>query len=192
MLAAYLLAAAAAVVALRQPSQARRWIAAILAAMWAWVGIVYQGIYFSRINPAAALFAAAFVVQSGLFAIDALRGSALDFRRPRPAPFFVTAVLILYATFLYPLIGFAVGEEYPATPSFGVTPCPLVIFTFGLLVWGRAPWPLWVIPLLWSAVGGTASLLLSVPQDVALPLSAVAAVLVRLLDRADRPNAASP
>ena len=42
------------------------------------------------------------------------------------------------------------GHVYPAAPMFGVTPCPLVIFTFGMLLLSRerAPWPLLVIPAL--------------------------------------------
>ena len=32
---------------------------------------------------------------------------------------------------LFLLIGMAAGETYPAMPFFVVTPCPLLIFTFG-------------------------------------------------------------
>lgn len=61
---------------------------------------------------------------------------------------------------------------------------PLLIFTFGLLVWAScARWWLWIVPLLWSAIGGSAAIFLSVPQDWALPVSAIAAMLVLVLDR---------
>jgi uncharacterized YccA/Bax inhibitor family protein len=39
----------------------------VLATLWLWMGIVYHGIYFRSINPAAAtLFAAAFILEAGL------------------------------------------------------------------------------------------------------------------------------
>ena len=80
--------------------------------------------------------------------------------------------------------GLLAGELYPAMPLFGVTPCPLLIFTVGLRVWAScARWWLWIVPLLWSAIGGSAAILLSVPQDWALPVSAIAAMLVLVLDR---------
>lgn len=39
--------------------------------MWSWVGLVYQGIYFSQINAVAKVFAAAFLMQVLLFALPA-------------------------------------------------------------------------------------------------------------------------
>ena len=44
-----------------------RWLFALLALHWALSGFVYHGVYFSRINPAATVFAAAFVVQAAGF-----------------------------------------------------------------------------------------------------------------------------
>ena len=99
--------------------------------------------------------------------------------------------MILYALVLYPLIGLAVGERYPAMPLFGVTPCPLLIFTFGLMLWAsRARWWLWIMPVTWAVIGGSAAMLLAVPQDWALPFAAAAALLIHSADRpAPRPAA---
>ena len=80
---------------------------------------------------------------------------------------------------LYPLIGLAVGERYPTMPLFGISPCPLLVFTFGLLLLARsAPWWLWIVPLAWAVVGGSAAVLLAVYQDWALPVAAAAVMLV--------------
>jgi uncharacterized protein DUF6064 len=48
----------------------------------------------------------------------------------------------------------ATGHRYPEMPMFGVTPCPVTIFTFGLLLLTVRPVPrsLFVIPFVWSAV----------------------------------------
>ena len=95
--------------------------------------------------------------------------------------------MIFYAMVAYPLIGLAVGERYPAMPLFGLAPCPLLIFTFGLMLWAScARWWLWIVPLLWSAIGGSAVIVLSVPQDWALPFSGAIAFLLVWLDRRSR------
>jgi hypothetical protein len=180
----YPIALLALFMAWRGESHAGRWVGAILAFMWGWVGVIYQGVYFSQINPAAKGFAGAFGFQAVLFAIHAALGRGLEFGPRSQVRTFVGAMLITYAMLVYPLLGLLVGERYPAMPLFGVAPCPLLIFTFGLLVWASCVrWWLWVVPLLWSIVGGSASLLLSVPQDWALPIAAVAVLLITLLDR---------
>jgi Family of unknown function (DUF6064) len=61
---------------------------------------------------------------------------------------------------------------------FGVTPCPVTIFTFGMLlatVPPISPWLL-VIPFVWSLIGGSAAILLHVPQDWFLLASGLIAV----------------
>lgn len=183
-MAAYPLALAALLLAWRGGSRAARWVGLIFALMWGWVGFVYQGIYFSQINPVARAFAAAFLVQAVLFVLHAAFAREPDFH-PRSRLRTVTgAALISYAMVAYPVIGLLAGEHYPAMPLFGVTPCPLLIFTFGLFVWAKnAPWWLWIVPLFWSVIGGSAAILLTVPQDWALPVSAVAAASVVLFDR---------
>ena len=91
--------------------------------------------------------------------------------------------LIIYALLLYPVIGKLAGQSYPAVPVFGVAPCPLVIFTFGLLLLAKRPSLLVLaIPTLWSLIGGSAAFLLHIPQDwllLASGLLATAAVLVQ-------------
>ncbi|HEU4806245.1 MAG TPA: DUF6064 family protein [Nitrobacter sp.] len=195
---AYPLALVALVFACRGTPNAGRVVGAILALMWGWVGLVYHGLYFSQINPIARVFAAAFLVQAILFAIPATRARGLEFGSPTRRRAFAGAVMVAYAMVAYSLIGLAVGERYPAMPLFGVAPCPLLIFTFGLMLWASsARWWLWIIPLLWSVVGGSAAILLLVPQDWALPISAGLALLAIWLDRPNSvsdpsPNTSSP
>src|SRR3546814_12255115 len=78
---------------------------------------------------------------------------------------------------VYPLIGWLAGRGWPQAAMFGITPCPTTIFTLGmLLTTHRVPRHLLAIPVLWSIVGGTAAWLLNVPEDLALPPAAAAAV----------------
>jgi hypothetical protein len=77
--------------------------------------------------------------------------------------------------------------EHPVVqiPWFGLTPCPLVIFTFGCLLIARLPihWWLLAIPVIWSLIGGSAAFLLQVPQDTVLLASG--ALTLALLWRTD-------
>jgi hypothetical protein len=86
--------------------------------------------------------------------------------------------LVLYALVVYPLVGRVLGHGYPAAPTFGV-PCPLTIFTIGLLLSSRdrRSRVLLVIPVLWAIVGGSAAFLLAVPQDLGLIAAAVLAAI---------------
>jgi hypothetical protein len=176
--AAYPLALLALALAWRGTRTTGRLVAGILGLMWAWVGLAYHGVFFSRVNPAAGAFAAAFLVQAALLGLQALR-AGLDVSSRNRTRRIAGAALVFYAMLAYPLVGLLTGERLPAMPLFGVTPCPLLIFTLGLLLWADgASWWLWIVPLLWSDVGGSAAVVLSVPQDWALPISAVVAPLI--------------
>jgi hypothetical protein len=189
---AYPLALTALVFAWRGTPAGGRITAGVLALMWGWVGFVYQGLFFAPINPIARFFAVAFGIQAVLFGCRALSRHGLGYGARSRLRTLAGGAMIIYALIFYPLIGLAAGERYPAMPLFGVAPCPLIIFSFGLLLWAScARWWLWIVPLLWAVIGGSAALLLSVPQDWALPISAVVSLLIGLVDRPARRTAAA-
>lgn len=180
-IAAYLVAAAmlASLVFVKSTLGARM-VSAGLGLMWLWTGVAYHWLQFTAINNAAWAFGALFVLQGLLFFFAAVRG-LLRFEAPIPT----TALwmgwgLVVYAALLYPLLGAAMGSGYPEIPMFGITPCPVTIFTFGLLLLSsaRVPWWLLVIPVAWSLVGGSAAFLLHVPQDWPLLLSGLTVFLI--------------
>jgi hypothetical protein len=173
---AYLLGFVVAALSFWQGAISNRVIAGILAGLWIWTGVVYHGYFFAAINAAAYLFGAAFAVQGAIFLDLGVVQRNLRFGFTPGARAVAGFVLILYATIAYPLTGLVAGHSYPRMPWFGIAPCPLAIFTFGLLLALKQACPWWVvaIPILWSIVGGTAAFLLEVPQDWALPVSAAA------------------
>jgi uncharacterized protein DUF6064 len=152
-------------------------IAVILAVMWAWTGVAYHILFFAPIDKAAYAFGVLFIAEAGAIAYAGLR-CRLTFVLPQDAAGWVGVALVTYAALLYPLIGMAAGHHPSELPMFGVTPCPVTIFTFGMLLLTRSPLPLYllVIPTLWSLIGGSAAILLRIPQDWLLLVSGVAAV----------------
>jgi hypothetical protein len=166
----YLLALVAIGLAVRPVGGGNRAIAAILASLWLWMGIVYHGLFFSQINPAAIGFGALFIIQGVLFLWAGVVRPGLVFQARFDGGGLLGGAFIVFAMLVYPIIGTLLGHGYPQSPSFGVAPCPTTIFTFGLLVWtaARVPKYLLVIPLLWSFIGFSAALTLGVREDTGL------------------------
>jgi hypothetical protein len=108
----------------------------------------------------------------------ALHAPPLHFRHSQAGV--AGAVIIAYALVVYPVIGYLVGHRFPASPAFGA-PCPVTLFTAGLLLWGlgRVPLHLLAIPALWSVVGASAALRFGVLEDLAMPIAvSIAAFLI--------------
>ena len=188
---AYLLALVV-VAALLRPSRAGdRVVGAALASMWVWTGIAYHATFFAAINRAAWLFAALFVLQGMLLLHTAVVRAALGFGHARGLAAWCGWGWVLYACALYPLFGWWAGHRYPGLPMFGITPCPVTLFTFGVLLLAKPPVPrrLLVIPFVWSLIGGSAAILLQLPQDWPLLLGGLAVLpAIAWRDRHRRPS----
>ena len=182
---AYVLGLIVVAALLRPSSRGQRVAASVLAVMWVWTGVVYHGIFFARINPVALVFGALFVVQGVLFVIAGVARRRLVFGHSAGPASVLGWALVAYAAVLYPLLGQSTGHPYPTQPMFGITPCPVTLFTFGVLLLTLAPVPRWllIIPLAWSLVGGSAAFMLGVPQDWPLLFSGLTIVPLVLRDR---------
>jgi len=179
---AYALGIVLTVVAWRGREGAARTVATALGILWAWTGVAYHWLHFASINPAAYIFGAAFVLQAALLLVVALRPFA--WRRARGVRRAAGLAAILYALLVYPLLGLVLGHGWPAMPAFGVAPCPLTLFTLGLLLLAaNAPLWLFAIPLLWSVIGGLAAWLLGVPEDLGLWVVGALTAALLLLSR---------
>ena len=185
-IAAYALGATILLLLIRPTPLGGKAVAAILGLMWLWTGLAYHAAFFSTINRAAYGFAALFFVQGLMLAWVAVAGR-LDFRIRGGGRGGIGLAMIVYAMLIYPAIGAMAGQSYPGVPVFGVAPCPLVIFTFGVLLMAEPLlFRLLIIPLLWSLIGGSAAFLLRIPQDWMLLLSGVVVAAMLLLDRRRR------
>ena len=160
----------------RSPTWARVAIV-LLAALWLWTGIVYFKMFFVAITPAAQVFGSFFIAEAALLLISAWEIGPLE--QASRTSLAVAGFIIVYALLVYPIVGMATGQAYPAFPTFGA-PCPVTIFTFGLL----ALFPSNIsrvaiaVPVLWVAISSYAAFGFSVYEDFGLLAAAIAAIVV--------------
>lgn len=174
----YLAGIVAVVLALHRIPSSRRIIRGILAVYWGFIGVAYHLLHFSSINRAAYLFGLLFLFQGLLFLRVRDARPEVSFLPPSQARTVVGGLFLLYAMVLYPVLGAMAGHIYPASPVFGVAPCPTTIFTFGLLLWTdhKVAGYLLAIPFLWSLLGLSAAVTLGVYEDFGLPIAGLIAV----------------
>jgi hypothetical protein len=150
-----------------------RWISALLAAHWIWSAMAYHVGFFTRINRAAWVFAALFLLQAAVFFWAGVVRGRLSFAPWRNAWAPVAWGLVAYSL-VYPAINAAQHLSVSRIPTFGV-PCPTTIFTAGMLMLATPrSWRLSIVPVMWSVIGGSAAFLLDVYADYALPLAGIA------------------
>jgi len=131
-----------------------RLIVSMLAVQWAWAGIVYHAMFFTRINPAAWLFSALFLTESAILAWAGLARGRLRFA-PGGSPLHVVGWAFVAYGLLYPLIAIVDGHSFPRVPTFGV-PCPTTVMTIGFLAAAEPPAPrvFAALPIVWAFIGG--------------------------------------
>jgi len=163
--------------AVKKKTISDKFISVLLAIFWLWMGIVYHSIYFSTINKAAYLFGTLYIIQAFLFIYYGVMKTSLSFNFRKDIFGITGSVLILYAIILYPLIGYFLGHTYPNTPTFGL-PCPTTIFTFGILLWTTksVPFPVLIIPFIWSVVGFSAVVYFGMYEDIGLLIAGIITV----------------
>jgi hypothetical protein len=171
----YLISGVAIYSALNPNPKANKVVSLILAFLWLWMGIVYHLIFFTVINKAAYLFGLVFIVQGILFLVLGVFKNKLSFYFRKDAYGTLGIILITFALFIYPVLGYLLGHVYPSAPTFGL-PCPTAIFTFGFLLLNQKRSPIWIliIPFTWSLIGFMAALQLGILEDGSLVVAALA------------------
>ncbi|HEX5001689.1 MAG TPA: DUF6064 family protein [Bacteroidia bacterium] len=157
-------------------------ISGLLAFFWLWMGIVYHLIFFTKINDAAYIFGAIFILQALLFLAYGVFNNKLSFSFHPDIYGLTGIVLILFALILYPILGFSLGHVYPLSPTFGL-PCPTTILTLGILLLGDKKFPLviFIMPLLWSIIGFTAAFNFGIWEDTGLLVAGILTTILLLI-----------
>ena len=153
-----------------------RWVSVLLAWHWLWSALAYHVAFFTYINPAAWLFALLFLGQAFFFLRMGVIQRRLSFA-PWGNAWAPLAWVLLGYSLAYPFINALAHLSLLRIPTFGL-PCPTTIFTAGVLMLATPrSWRLSVVPVIWSAIGGSAAFLLGVRADLALPLAGIALAL---------------
>jgi hypothetical protein len=169
----------------RTRPRADRATAAILAALWLWLGIVFQGLYATDISQTLGLaYAALFVVEAYLIFRHGVSDRKLAFVRRNGLAGWVGWTALGYAMIVYPVLGALLGHGWPESPLLGMAPCPTTIMTFGLFLLAVPPLPhrLLTIPLVWAILAPPAAMGRGVYEDLGLLVVGVLAtglILVR-------------
>lgn len=170
--------------AARRSEFSSRMISAILSLLWIWSGIVFFVVFFGPTDVEFLGFTvpgvwylggALFFIQSILFILLGVIKNSLSFKMIGSKQSIIGASMVIYAMITYPLVGVLTGSSYPRYPVFGTAPCPLTIFTLGLLQWNdrRLPPVIAVIPFIWSLMGTMPVLVLDIWADIGELLSGI-------------------
>lgn len=181
----YVVAGLALFLLAKKTAHSNRFITAVLASFWLWMGASYHLRYFSEINNAANVFGVLFLIQGFLFLIYGVIKEDIVFDYEYDKNTVVGGLFIIFGMLVYTVIGVLLGHIYPRAPIFGVAPCPTTIFTFGLLLFTKKlPKAVLVIPLIWSVIGFFAAFKLGIKEDVGLLIAGMTGtIMIVLRDR---------
>jgi hypothetical protein len=143
------------VLIVRQSSASGRFVALVLAILWALVGWSFLWNRYATINWTAAYVAPAFAVEALLLFVVGMLLNGLVFCRRGPAAWTGYA-LLAFALAGQPLLAPLQGRVWTSCEIFGVAPDPTAIGTLGFLLLARSKFlPLLLpIPLLWCFLSG--------------------------------------
>jgi hypothetical protein len=132
-----------------------RLIAGVLAFLWLWNGLVEIILFFGTVSSQYYFWGTLWIFQGLVFIYYGMLKSRFQFRSGRDISTYLGFLFILYAIVAYPIIGMLSGHGFPSGPIFGVAPCPVCIFTFGIFMMTRRRIPVYifVFPLIWSLLG---------------------------------------
>lgn len=173
----------------RRPIQSLKQLqlnAGLVAVSWAFVAGWFFHHHYAQINLAASWFALAFLTQAILLITimaSVFRTSQLNQLTPvQRAP---GQLLLIYALFLHPLLGLALGRSWQGIELYGIAPDPTALATLGLLLSGAQTrrWWLLLIPLAWCLVSALTYLAMGLVHGLLPMLLAVIAILATWLIR---------
>jgi len=120
-----------------------------------WRGIVFNLGYFVALYSMANAFFVLFVIEGGILLFSGVIKGDLLFKVKADALSAAGGLLVLYSMAGYPAIEYLLGRGYPEILPFGMAPCPMTVFTLGILLWSskKPKWYVLVIPVLYSLSG---------------------------------------
>ncbi len=150
-----------------------RCISAILAFFYGWIGIQFYMIYFREFMPMPFVFGILFITQAIIFILEGSIRNRINFGFKVDLYGLTGAFLIFYAIFGYQALEYIFGRGYPEILSFGLFPCPTVIFSLGILLWTDKKFPRYIliVPLIHALSGFIPAFMIGIIEDIGLIIS---------------------
>ena len=154
-------------------------ISGILAFLWLWSGLIFWigtfgpyslSIFNLTIPGIWVVIGIVFIIQGCLLILFGIINPSISVKIEKNSYFYLGLLFVLYALFIYPIIGFLTGHPYPNYPIFGIFPCPVTIFSFGIFLWTdkKVNLILIILPLIYALCGILPVLLYEVLADLGL------------------------
>jgi hypothetical protein len=177
---AYVLGAIAVFLAIKKSLWASRVIIGVLAFFWLWVALLFWLPSAGQGFTIGYAFLVLFVIQGVLFLIQAIK-PGITFGTHNKFQTIAGLTMIFYVMVGYPLIGILVGHNYPQAAFIGLFPCPLTLFTFGLLLLTSSVVPiiLLVIPAFWG-FSSVIWISIGIWEDIGLLLGSLVSIVLIL------------
>lgn len=147
----------------------------LLAFAWVVSGIGFFWLRFANFDFIAPYEAGLFVFQAALV-MGAGVGGRIRMYRPSGPLLGWGLGLVAYGLVLLPLMDYVLSGQAISDVRFGVAPAAVLVATLGVLSIMRAPWYLWLLPLLWSAKAALTGWWLGLHQDLLLPVLSLASL----------------
>lgn len=163
-----------------------RFISAILAFFYGWIGIQFYMIYFKEFMPIPFVFGILFIIQALIFILEGTISNRISFQFKADLYGLTGALLLFYALFGYQALEYLLGRGYPEILSFGMFPCPTVIFSLGLLLWTEKKFPPYILifPIINALSGFIPAFMIGIIEDIGLIISEL--LVLFLLSRRDK------
>ena len=184
----YILAIVALLMVFRKSEHSNRIISLTLTFLWLWIGIVFGVLVFGPTPMFIAgteypgvwyLFGSIFTIHGIILLYFGVIKDTASFTWKPSYRHYIGLIIILFGLILYPLVGVFTGRVFPEYPVFGIAPCPVTLFTIGLLLWSdvKPSLQLMIIPLFWSFMGIFPVLFYGVYADIGTVLAGIVALL---------------
>lgn len=180
----YVLAIIALFMTYRKNDYSNRFISLTLTFLWFWVGLVFGILVFGPVPTVMAgieypgiwyLFGGIFAIHGIILLYFGVIKGTVSYTWKPDSRHYIGLLLILYGLVFYPLVGILTGRVFLEYPIFGIAPCPVSVFTLGLLLWSdaRPSLPIMTIPLFWGFMGIVPLLFYEVYADIGTILAAI-------------------
>lgn len=183
----FVFAIVALLMVFRKSTYSNRIISLTLAFLWLWIGIVFGILVFGPFPTVMAgiempgiwyLFGSIFALHGFILLYFGVIKDTVSYTWKPSYRHYIGLFIILFGLVIYPFVGVLTGRVFPEYPLFGIAPCPVTLFTIGLLLWSdvKPALPLVVIPIFWGFMGIVPVLFYEVYADIVTILAGIIAL----------------